>query len=73
MEREIGGRIKLARGWRVDLGNPQLTVRIETLKTEAFYFVRQRAGRRRAADRRQRAGGVPALGRHRLAGRRLAA
>jgi thiamine biosynthesis protein ThiI len=37
MEREIGGRIKLARGWRVDLGNPQLTVRIETLKTEAFY------------------------------------
>ena len=33
MEREIGGRIKLARGWRVDLGNPQLTVRVETLKT----------------------------------------
>jgi tRNA uracil 4-sulfurtransferase len=37
IEREVGGRIKIARGWHVDLGNPQFTIRVETLKTEAFY------------------------------------
>ncbi|MYI74917.1 MAG: hypothetical protein F4057_06235, partial [Acidobacteria bacterium] len=31
IEREVGGRIKAARGWRVDLGNPDLVVRIEIL------------------------------------------
>ena len=37
IEREIGGRIKLARGWRVDLGNPELDIRVEFLSDEAFY------------------------------------
>ena len=36
IEREVGGRIKAARGWRVDLGNPELVVRIEILAREAF-------------------------------------
>ncbi len=38
IEREIGGRIKQARGWRVDLAHPDLTIHIETLTREAFYF-----------------------------------
>jgi tRNA uracil 4-sulfurtransferase len=37
IEREVGGRIKIARGWRVDLGKPELTIRVETLADEAFY------------------------------------
>jgi len=37
IEREVGGRIKLARGWHVDLDNPQLTILVEMLNTEAFY------------------------------------
>ncbi len=37
IEREVGGRIKMARGWHVDLGNPALTIRVETLRNEAFY------------------------------------
>jgi thiamine biosynthesis protein ThiI len=37
IEREIGGRIKLARGWRVDLSRPELTIRIEIVGDEAFY------------------------------------
>ena len=37
IEREVGGRIKMARGWHVDLGSPQMTIRVETLQTEAFY------------------------------------
>jgi thiamine biosynthesis protein ThiI len=38
IEREVGGRIKEARGWHVDLGNPELTIHVETLSNEAFYF-----------------------------------
>jgi tRNA uracil 4-sulfurtransferase len=38
IEREVGGRIKEARGWRVDLGNPELTIHVEALTDEAFYF-----------------------------------
>ena len=72
IEREVGGRIKEARGWHVDLGNPELTIHVETLTNQAFYSFGKRAGRRRAADRRQRARRVPALRRHRLAGRGLA-
>lgn len=37
IEREVGGRIKLARGWKVDLSNPALTIRVEILSNEAFY------------------------------------
>ncbi len=37
IEREIGGHIKLARGWQVDLDHPELTVNVEMLPKEAFY------------------------------------
>lgn len=37
IEREVGGRIKLAKGWTVDLDHPALTVWVEMLSSEAFY------------------------------------
>ena len=37
VEREVGGRIKLARGWTVNLSAPELTIRVELLSKEAFY------------------------------------
>jgi tRNA uracil 4-sulfurtransferase len=37
IEREVGGRIKLARGWKVDLSDPALTIRVEIMANEAFY------------------------------------
>jgi tRNA uracil 4-sulfurtransferase len=49
IEREVGGRIKEARGWRVDLGNPALTIHVEALTNEAFYFFGKERG----------AGGLP--------------
>ena len=49
VEREIGGRIKAARGWTVDLGDPELTVHVELLSNEAFYFFGKERG----------AGGLP--------------
>jgi thiamine biosynthesis protein ThiI len=43
VEREVGGRIKLAKGWRVDLDEPALTISIEMLTREAFYtFAKER-------------------------------
>jgi thiamine biosynthesis protein ThiI len=38
VEREVGGRIKEARGWHVDLSKPELTIHVEMLTHEAFYF-----------------------------------
>jgi thiamine biosynthesis protein ThiI len=38
IEREVGGRIKEARGWLVDLDDPELTIHVEALSNEAFYF-----------------------------------
>ena len=49
VEREIGGRIKTATGWRVDLGNPELVIHVELLTSEAFYFFGKERG----------AGGLP--------------
>ena len=49
IEREVGGRIKEARGWRVDLAHPGLTIHVETLTDEAFYFFGKERG----------AGGLP--------------
>ncbi|MGH9309001.1 MAG: tRNA uracil 4-sulfurtransferase ThiI [Vicinamibacterales bacterium] len=49
IEREVGGRIKEARGWTVNLGDPQLTIHVETLSDEAFYFFGKHKG----------AGGLP--------------
>ena len=50
IEREVGGRIKEARGWRVDLSNPGLTIHVEALTDEAFYYFGKEPG----------AGGLPA-------------
>src|SRR5687767_2312056 len=50
MEREIGWRIKEARGWRVELGHPGLTIHVEALTDEAFYYFGKEPG----------AGGLPA-------------
>jgi tRNA uracil 4-sulfurtransferase len=44
IEREVGGRIKEARGWRVDLGAPQLTIYVEALTSEAFYYFGKERG-----------------------------
>ena len=44
IEREVGGLIKLARGWRVDLRNPELTIHIEMLPDDAFYFFGKEKG-----------------------------
>ncbi len=44
IEREVGGRIKAARGWTVNLTNPELTVRVELLPREAFYALDKHAG-----------------------------
>jgi thiamine biosynthesis protein ThiI len=44
IEREIGGRIKSARGWRVNLDRPELEVHVELLTDEAFYFFGKERG-----------------------------
>ena len=49
VEREIGGRIKQARGWGVDLDNAELTIHVELLTDDAFYFFGKERG----------AGGLP--------------
>jgi len=49
IEREVGGRIKEARGWTVNLKHPQLTIHVEALTSEAFYFFGKHEG----------AGGLP--------------
>ena len=48
-EREIGGRIKEARGWRVDLEHADLVIHVELLTNDAFYFFGKERG----------AGGLP--------------
>jgi thiamine biosynthesis protein ThiI len=49
IEREVGGLIKEAKGWHVDLEDPELTVHIEMLPQYAFYFFGKEPG----------AGGLP--------------
>jgi tRNA uracil 4-sulfurtransferase len=49
VEREVGGLIKVAKGWRVDLDRPALTIHIEMLPDGAFYFFGKEPG----------AGGLP--------------
>jgi tRNA uracil 4-sulfurtransferase len=49
IEREVGGRIKEVRGWRVNLDDPALNVHIEMLPDHAFYFFGKEQG----------AGGLP--------------
>jgi tRNA uracil 4-sulfurtransferase len=49
IEREVGGLIQEATGWRVDLGQPAFTIHIEMLSDGAFYFFGKEPG----------AGGLP--------------
>jgi thiamine biosynthesis protein ThiI len=49
IEREVGGLIKEATGWRVDLEKPGLTVHVDMLPDEAFYYFGKEPG----------AGGLP--------------
>ncbi len=49
IEREVGGLIKLATGWRVNLSHPVLTIHIEMMPEHAFYFFGKEPG----------AGGLP--------------
>jgi thiamine biosynthesis protein ThiI len=44
IEREVGGRIKEARGWTVDLERPALNIHVEALSDEAFYFFGKERG-----------------------------
>src|SRR2546422_3711064 len=44
VEREVGGRIKQARGWNVDLDAAELTIHVELLTNEAFYFFGKERG-----------------------------
>jgi thiamine biosynthesis protein ThiI len=49
IEREVGGRIKEARGWTVNLDEPEFTVHVEALTDDAFYYFGKHLG----------AGGMP--------------
>ncbi len=49
IEREVGGLVKQATGWRVDLEEPALSISIEMLPEDAFYFFGKEPG----------AGGLP--------------
>ena len=49
IEREVGGRIKEARGWHVALDDPELTIHVEALTNDAFYYFGKHPG----------AGGLP--------------
>jgi tRNA uracil 4-sulfurtransferase len=49
VERELGARVVLARGWKVDLSSPALVIGVEILPGEAFYYFGKHPG----------AGGLP--------------
>ena len=49
IEREVGGRIKEARGWTVNLDEPELVIHVELLTDRSFYFFGKERG----------AGGLP--------------
>lgn len=49
LEREVGGLIKQAKGWKVDLDNAELTIHLEFLPKQVFYFFGKEPG----------AGGLP--------------
>jgi len=44
IEREVGGRIKEARGWTVNLDDPDLVIHVELLTNQAFYFFGKERG-----------------------------
>ena len=69
IEREVGGRIKQAKGWRVDLDRCGAHRARRHAAGRGVLLFRQGPGRRRPADGHRRPGRVSAVGRHRLAGR----
>jgi thiamine biosynthesis protein ThiI len=44
IEREVGGRIKEAKGWTVNLDDPEFTIHVEALTGEAFYHFGKEPG-----------------------------
>ena len=44
VEREVGGRIQEAFGWKVSLDDPELTVHVEMLTNESFYYFGKERG-----------------------------
>jgi len=44
IEREIGGRIHEARGWKVNLTDPELTIHVQMLTRDAFYYFGKERG-----------------------------
>ncbi len=44
VEREVGRRVQQATGWPVDLGNPDLNIRVEILTTDAFIHFKKEPG-----------------------------
>ena len=44
IEREVGGRIKEAKGWTVDLDDPEFTIHVEALTHDAFYYFGKELG-----------------------------
>lgn len=44
IEREVGGRIQQAKRWRVDLTQPDISINIEMLPTNAFYAFAKEPG-----------------------------
>ena len=44
IEREVGGRIRAAKNWTVDLTHPEMVVKIEVLPNEAFYSLEKHPG-----------------------------
>ena len=44
IEREVGGRVKQATGWNVDLAKPDLSIGIEVLPTIVFYALGKEPG-----------------------------
>ncbi len=44
IEREVGGRVKQAKGWVVNLDDPAFTIHLEALTSEAFYHFGKEPG-----------------------------
>jgi tRNA uracil 4-sulfurtransferase len=44
IEREVGGRIKEARGWHVKLSRPELEIHLDVLTHDAFYYFDKERG-----------------------------
>ena len=73
IERAVGRAVQDVTGWPVDLSNPDLVIRIEMVTSDAFFFFGKERGPGGLPVGTSGRVHVPALGRHRFAGRRLAA